>query len=187
MYYRCIIALGCDVRSCICIAVRVTDGGGQPLVSPAEVAILESMMEGGQSLSLKAHFLSSLPSLSPLSRTLAHLNLSFNNLSVSIQYYTWALVYTMVLCTTLVDYRAVEPLSCAVNNYSSMQERRSIDIARYERSVKICNIPCEGDRLPTSVRKSSLCVFCTLTPIELVAVNPCTVTCTLTSRCFPAS
>lgn len=52
-------------------------------MSPAEVAILESMMEGGYRLSLKAHFLSSLPLLSPVSLTLTHLNLSFNNLDVS--------------------------------------------------------------------------------------------------------
>ena len=58
------------------------DCGGQPLISPAEVAILESMMDGGHRLSLKAHFLCSLPLLSPLSLTLTHLNLSFNNLDV---------------------------------------------------------------------------------------------------------
>lgn len=59
------------------------DGSGQPLISPAEVAMLESMLDGGYRLSLKAHFLSSLPFLSPLSLTLTHLNLSFNNLNVS--------------------------------------------------------------------------------------------------------
>ena len=60
------------------------DGGGQPLISPSEVAILESMIDGGYRLSLKAHFLSSLPLLSPLFFTLTHLNISFNSLTVSI-------------------------------------------------------------------------------------------------------
>jgi hypothetical protein len=60
------------------------DGGDQPLISPSEVAILESMLEGGFRLSLKAHFLVSLPPLSPLSLTLTCLNLSFNGLRVSL-------------------------------------------------------------------------------------------------------
>jgi hypothetical protein len=47
-----------------------------------EVAILESMLYGGTKLSLKAHFLSALPNLVPLSSTLTHLNISFNNLEV---------------------------------------------------------------------------------------------------------
>lgn len=63
--------------------VSTADGGGQPLISPAEVAILETMMDGGYRLSLKAHFLPAIPPLSPLSLTLTHLNLSFNNLDVS--------------------------------------------------------------------------------------------------------
>ena len=60
------------------------DSGDQPLISPSEVAILESMLEGGFRLSLKAHFLASLPPLSPLSLTLTCLNLSFNGLRVSL-------------------------------------------------------------------------------------------------------
>ena len=52
------------------------------LISPAEVAVLESMMEGGRELSLKAHFLPHLPDLASLSTTLTHLNVSFNDLRV---------------------------------------------------------------------------------------------------------
>ncbi len=58
------------------------DASHQPLISPAEVAILESMMEGGVQLSLKAHFLSQLPSLAPVTATLTYLNVSFNDLRV---------------------------------------------------------------------------------------------------------
>ena len=39
-------------------------------------------MHGGYMLSLKAHFIPSLPDLSPLSHTLVYLNLSFNDLKV---------------------------------------------------------------------------------------------------------
>lgn len=48
------------------------------LINPPEVAVLQSMMNGGTHLSLKAHFLSQLPNLISLSHTLTHLNLSFN-------------------------------------------------------------------------------------------------------------
>ena len=41
------------------------------------------MIYGGVRLSLKAQFLSELPNLLPLAKTLIHLNLSFNNLEVS--------------------------------------------------------------------------------------------------------
>ena len=59
------------------------DASHQPLISPAEVAVLESMMEGGRQLNLKAHFLTQLPDLCPLTTTLTYLNVSFNDLRVS--------------------------------------------------------------------------------------------------------
>ena len=59
------------------------DASHQPLISPAEVAVLESMMEGGRQLNLKAHFLTQLPDLCPLIATLTYLNVSFNDLRVS--------------------------------------------------------------------------------------------------------
>ncbi|KAK7090541.1 leucine-rich repeat-containing protein 63-like [Littorina saxatilis] len=48
-------------------------------ISPSELAILDSLIAGGTVLSLKAHFIDALPDISPLSRTLVYLNLSFNN------------------------------------------------------------------------------------------------------------
>ena len=56
----------------------------QPVITPSEAAILECMMEGGCHLNLKAHFLSQLPDISPLQNSLTYLNLSYNNLSVTI-------------------------------------------------------------------------------------------------------
>lgn len=55
----------------------------QPEISPSEATILDCMMNGGHRLDLKARFLSQLPDLSTLARTLTHLNLSFNCLNVS--------------------------------------------------------------------------------------------------------
>ena len=55
----------------------------QPEISPSEVAILQCMMTGGRRLDLKAHFISQLPDLSPLTGTLTYLNLSFNCINVS--------------------------------------------------------------------------------------------------------
>lgn len=58
------------------------DARHQPLISPSEAAVLESMMTGGSHLSLKAHFIGELPLLTPLAQTLTSLNLSYNNFQV---------------------------------------------------------------------------------------------------------
>uniref|UniRef100_A0A8C5QLS4 Leucine-rich repeat-containing protein 63 n=1 Tax=Leptobrachium leishanense TaxID=445787 RepID=A0A8C5QLS4_9ANUR len=50
------------------------------LVTQCDLALLECLVHGGYSLSLKAFFLSKLPDLSPLYNTLLYLNLSFNEL-----------------------------------------------------------------------------------------------------------
>ncbi|XP_078722315.1 leucine-rich repeat-containing protein 63 [Lampetra fluviatilis] len=50
------------------------------VISPAELAVLHCLLQGGTTLSLKAHFIDSLPGLSPLMDTLVYLNLSYNNL-----------------------------------------------------------------------------------------------------------
>ena len=65
------------------IVLLSPDASHQPLISPAEVAVLESMMEGGRQHNLKAHFLTQLPDLCPLTATLTYLNVSFNDLRVS--------------------------------------------------------------------------------------------------------
>ncbi|XP_023930593.1 leucine-rich repeat-containing protein 63 [Lingula anatina] len=51
-------------------------------ITPSELAILDCLMNGGTSLSLKAHFISQLPDLGPLLTTVTYLNLSFNDLRV---------------------------------------------------------------------------------------------------------
>lgn len=78
---------------------RTPDDGGQLFISPQEVAILDSMMKGGQTLNLKAHFLSSLPSLSPITLTLVHLNISFNDLDVRLT----TISFPHYTCTVIVS------------------------------------------------------------------------------------
>lgn len=51
------------------------------IITPAELAILDSLVQGGLLLNLKAHFLSQVPDLTPLANSLLYLNLSFNNLN----------------------------------------------------------------------------------------------------------
>uniref|UniRef100_A0A2C9KTQ7 Leucine-rich repeat-containing protein 63 n=1 Tax=Biomphalaria glabrata TaxID=6526 RepID=A0A2C9KTQ7_BIOGL len=48
-------------------------------ITPSELAILDTLMSGGTALSLKAHFIDTLPDITPMSTTLVYLNLSFNN------------------------------------------------------------------------------------------------------------
>ncbi|XP_028657103.1 uncharacterized protein LOC114651364 [Erpetoichthys calabaricus] len=50
-------------------------------ISLSELAILDSLVQGGVSLNLKAHFISKVPDLKPLAQTLIYLNLSFNDLN----------------------------------------------------------------------------------------------------------
>lgn len=52
------------------------------MITPSELAILDSLIQGGKALSLKAHFISELPDISPLVRNLVYLNLSFNDFIV---------------------------------------------------------------------------------------------------------
>ncbi|WAR28101.1 LRC63-like protein [Mya arenaria] len=49
------------------------------MITPSEVAILDSLIQGGRALSLKAHFITEMPDISPLVRNLVYLNLSFND------------------------------------------------------------------------------------------------------------
>lgn len=55
------------------------DAQHQPLISPAEAAILDCIMQGGGKLTLKAHFISKMPELWPVSCTLTFLNISYND------------------------------------------------------------------------------------------------------------
>ncbi|XP_006825000.1 uncharacterized protein LOC100367292 [Saccoglossus kowalevskii] len=52
------------------------------MITPSELAILDSLVNGGKALSLKAHFIEELPDVSVLYNTLLYLNLSFNDLRV---------------------------------------------------------------------------------------------------------
>eukprot|EP00731_Ephydatia_muelleri_P030108 Em0021g631a len=58
------------------------DAQHQPLISPAEVAVLDCMMQGGGKLTLKAHFLPKMPDICALSCTLTFLNISYNDFTV---------------------------------------------------------------------------------------------------------
>ena len=60
-------------------SVHTIADADQVMISPSEVAILQCMMQGGTNLSLKAHFLDSLPDLYPVTHTLHYLNISFND------------------------------------------------------------------------------------------------------------
>ncbi|XP_029457584.1 leucine-rich repeat-containing protein 63 isoform X2 [Rhinatrema bivittatum] len=50
-------------------------------ITPAEMAVLKSLLHEGLTLSLKAYFLNKLPDLTPLNNNLLYLNLSFNDLA----------------------------------------------------------------------------------------------------------
>ncbi|XP_066497462.1 uncharacterized protein [Hoplias malabaricus] len=52
------------------------------MISLSELAILECLSQRSKALSLKAHFISQLPELSPLVQSLLYLNLSFNDFTV---------------------------------------------------------------------------------------------------------
>ncbi|KAL3847912.1 hypothetical protein ACJMK2_018802 [Sinanodonta woodiana] len=52
------------------------------MISPSELAVLDSLVNGGKALSLKAHFISELPDISPLAGTITYLNLSFNDFTM---------------------------------------------------------------------------------------------------------
>ncbi|XP_076809144.1 uncharacterized protein LOC143452165 [Clavelina lepadiformis] len=84
---------GIDVKSQMCVftkaAEKIFQGskrsgspfeGEEAIITPSELSILNCLMDGGFVLSLKAHFISEIPDLSPLSPTLIYLNLSFNEL-----------------------------------------------------------------------------------------------------------
>ena len=57
-------------------------------MSPLEAVVLNAMMTGSSVLNLRAHFLNRLPDLSSLAGMLTHLNLSFNDLWVSMELVT---------------------------------------------------------------------------------------------------
>ncbi|XP_072039785.1 uncharacterized protein [Amphiura filiformis] len=51
-------------------------------INPSELAILDCLVNGGLALSLKAHFIASIPEMSPLVKTITYLNLSFNDFMI---------------------------------------------------------------------------------------------------------
>ncbi|XP_038051222.1 uncharacterized protein LOC119724305 [Patiria miniata] len=51
-------------------------------ITPSELAILDCLVNGGLALSLKAHFILAMPEITPLTKTLTYLNLSFNDFRV---------------------------------------------------------------------------------------------------------
>lgn len=58
---------------------------GENGLDTTDMAVFDALVTGGAVLSLKAHFLDTLPDLSPIVHTLRYINLSFNNLTVSNQ------------------------------------------------------------------------------------------------------
>jgi len=74
-----------------------TADADQVMIGPSEMAVLDCMMKGGEKLTLKAHFVETLPDLQPLSHTLTELNVSFNNLRV--------FPNIIVLCNQLKDLK----------------------------------------------------------------------------------
>ncbi|RNA39044.1 leucine-rich repeat-containing 63 isoform X1 [Brachionus plicatilis] len=48
-------------------------------ISASQIAVIDSLLRNGLALSLKAHFIDTLPDLSSLRNTLVYINLSFNN------------------------------------------------------------------------------------------------------------
>ncbi|ESO92913.1 hypothetical protein LOTGIDRAFT_232977 [Lottia gigantea] len=52
---------------------------GEGTITPSELAILDALISGGSALSLKAHFISELPDIAPMVKTITYLNLSFND------------------------------------------------------------------------------------------------------------
>ena len=61
------------------LIITCTADADQVMIGPSEVAILQCMMQGGTSLSMKAHFLDTFPDLYPVTHTLLYLNVSFND------------------------------------------------------------------------------------------------------------
>lgn len=52
-------------------------------ISPAEVCVLDCIMNGGEALSVKGSFVHQLPDISMLLHTLTYVNISYNNFTVS--------------------------------------------------------------------------------------------------------
>ncbi|XP_066267668.1 uncharacterized protein [Branchiostoma lanceolatum] len=53
--------------------------GEDDTISPTELAVLDTIVNGGHVLSIKAHFVNQLPDIAPITNTLVYLNLSFND------------------------------------------------------------------------------------------------------------
>jgi len=66
--------------NCNVIIIMYTADADHVMITPSEVAILHCMMQGGTTLTLKAHFLDTLPDLYPITHTLLYFNMSFNDL-----------------------------------------------------------------------------------------------------------
>ncbi len=54
-------------------------------ITPTQLAILDSLLRNGLTLSLKGQFLDQLPDLESLRKTLTYLNISFNNFTVNVK------------------------------------------------------------------------------------------------------
>ncbi|XP_067949228.1 uncharacterized protein [Watersipora subatra] len=58
------------------------DFAGEGGLDPTDIAVLDALVTGGAVLSLKAHFIETMPDVCPITQTLRYLNLSFNNFTM---------------------------------------------------------------------------------------------------------
>lgn len=67
---------------CITLYVNIVEFTGDAGLDPTDIAVLDALVTGGAVLSLKAHYIQTLPDISPIISSLRYLNLSFNNFTV---------------------------------------------------------------------------------------------------------
>lgn len=120
-----------NVPNTLAFSILCSDASHRPLIDPSEVAIIESMMNGGRELSFKAHFISQLPDLSPLSHTLTHINLSFNNFTVSVAMHSTYTILALLLKTLVAQHVDLSVLQVATAHYCSMYLYKEFTMAYF--------------------------------------------------------
>lgn len=80
----------------------VTEFSGENGLDNTDIAVLDALVSGGAVLSLKAHFIDSIPDISPITSTIRYLNLSFNNFTVSAPYQICAFIRVTIAMICLL-------------------------------------------------------------------------------------
>lgn len=130
------------------------DARHQPLISPSEAAVLESMMSGGSHLSLKAHFIDELPFLTPLALTLTSLNLSYNSFTVSLwmPLFLWACrsvshelaekpFQELQLRLLFATYNEISTMGCTVKPMKPVYCNHTVDLCASLGQLCTCWVP----------------------------------------------